>query len=102
MMYPFMTLDDNTEIVHSEMQPDHRVKVYIEKPDAEGSFPFCSVLLCRTIPGRRWPAAPPRLRSISLRCSQRAKSLEVLLSTNPIRPVFCGTVMAIPIEAPKR
>ncbi|OAD86411.1 hypothetical protein HMPREF2738_03607 [Clostridiales bacterium KLE1615] len=22
MMYPFMTLNDNTEIVHSEMKPD--------------------------------------------------------------------------------
>ena len=22
MMYPFMTLDDNTEVVHSEMLPD--------------------------------------------------------------------------------
>ena len=29
MMYPFMTLDDDTEIVHSEMLPDGRVKVYI-------------------------------------------------------------------------
>lgn len=35
MMYPFMTLDDDTEIVHSEMKPDGRVKVYLEKPDAE-------------------------------------------------------------------
>ena len=43
MMYPFMTLDDNTEIVHSEMQPDHRVKVYIEKPD-EKEFPLCGLL----------------------------------------------------------
>lgn len=32
MMYPYMTLNDNTEIVHSEMKPDGRVKVYIEKP----------------------------------------------------------------------
>ena len=38
MMYPFMTLDDNTEIVHSEMLPDARVKVYIEKPDAKDCF----------------------------------------------------------------
>ena len=38
MMYPFMTLDDNTEIVHSEMLPDHRVKVYLEKPDAKDCF----------------------------------------------------------------
>lgn len=38
MMYPFMTLDDNTEIVHSEMKPDGRVKVYMEKPDAKYCF----------------------------------------------------------------
>ena len=31
MMYPFMTLDDDTEIVHSDMLPDGRVKVYIER-----------------------------------------------------------------------
>lgn len=24
MMYPYMTLNDNTEIVHSEMRPDGR------------------------------------------------------------------------------
>ena len=29
MMYPFMTLNDNTEITHSEMKPDGKVKVYI-------------------------------------------------------------------------
>ena len=29
MMYPFMTLNDETEIVHSDMQNDGRVKVYI-------------------------------------------------------------------------
>ena len=38
MMYPFMTLDDDTEIVHSEMLPDGRVKVYMEKPDAKDCF----------------------------------------------------------------
>ncbi len=38
MLYPFMTLDDGTEIVHSEMKPDGRVKVYIEKPDAKYCF----------------------------------------------------------------
>lgn len=40
MMYPFMTLDDNTEIVHTEtMIKDEKesVKVYIEKP-VEGGF----------------------------------------------------------------
>ena len=37
MMYPFMTLEDNTEITHSEMQKDGSVKVYIETP-VEGGF----------------------------------------------------------------
>ena len=38
MMYPFMTLEDETEIVHSDMQDDGRVKVYIEKPDEKYGF----------------------------------------------------------------
>lgn len=38
MMYPYMTLNDDTEITHSEMFPDGRVKVYIETPDTEGGF----------------------------------------------------------------
>ena len=38
MMYPFMTLDDDTEIVHSDMLPDGRVKVYIERPDEKYGF----------------------------------------------------------------
>ena len=38
MMYPFMTLDDNTEIVHSEMLPERKVRVYIEKPDERDCF----------------------------------------------------------------
>ena len=38
MMYPFMTLNDETEIVHSEMKMDGRVKVYIEKPDEKDGF----------------------------------------------------------------
>ena len=37
MMYPFMQLEDNTEIVHSELLADEKVKVYIEKP-VEGGF----------------------------------------------------------------
>ena len=32
MVYPFMTLEDGTEIVHSEMKEDGSVKVFIEKP----------------------------------------------------------------------
>ncbi len=38
MMYPFMTLNDDTEITHSEMLPDGRVKVYIETPDERYCF----------------------------------------------------------------
>ncbi len=38
MMYPFMTLNDGTEIVHSNMQSDGRVKVCIETPDEKYCF----------------------------------------------------------------
>ena len=38
MLYPFMTLPDETEIVHSEMYDDGRVKVYIETPDEKDGF----------------------------------------------------------------
>lgn len=32
MMYPFMTLEDGTKIVHSEVLCDGTIKVYFEKP----------------------------------------------------------------------
>ena len=38
MMYPYMTLPDDTEITHSEMREDGSVEVYIETPDAKGGF----------------------------------------------------------------
>lgn len=38
MMYPFLTLNNDTEIVHSEMKSDGRVKVYIETPDLRDGF----------------------------------------------------------------
>lgn len=38
MMYTFMILNDNTEITHSEIKPDGRVKVYIETPDLKDGF----------------------------------------------------------------
>ena len=50
MMYPFMTLDDETEIVHSEMKEDGRVKVYIEKPDEKFGFRHATCWL----PGYEW------------------------------------------------
>lgn len=50
MMYPFLTLDDQTEIVHSEMKPDGRVKVYVEKPDEKDFFHNAVCWL----PGYQW------------------------------------------------
>ncbi len=47
MLYPFMTLDDNTEIVHSEnffVNGKERVKVEIEKP-IEGGFASAECIL---------------------------------------------------------
>ena len=38
MMYPVITLEDDTEIVHSHMLNDERVKVYIERPDEADCF----------------------------------------------------------------
>ena len=38
MMYPYLTLNDDTEITHSELRPDGRVKVYIETPDERDGF----------------------------------------------------------------
>ncbi|MCD8120049.1 MAG: hypothetical protein LUE29_11345 [Lachnospiraceae bacterium] len=38
MMYPYLTLGDDTEITHSEMREDGRVKVYIETPDLKDGF----------------------------------------------------------------
>ena len=50
MMYPFMTLDDGTEIVHSDMQPNGSVKVYLEKPDAKDCFHHATCYL----PDYKW------------------------------------------------
>ena len=52
MMYPFLTLDDGTEIVHSEMHSDGTVKVYMEKPDAKAPSRSCPA-------ARRSSARPP-------------------------------------------
>ena len=49
MMYPFIQLDDNTEIVHSEILENERVKVYIEKPTMGG---FCSAMCY--LPSYEW------------------------------------------------
>ncbi len=38
MMYPFLTLADDTEITHSEMHEDGRTRVYIETTDEKDGF----------------------------------------------------------------
>ena len=43
MMYPFLTLNDDTEITHSEMKADGKVKVWHGIP-VSGSW-------CRSDPG---------------------------------------------------
>ncbi len=45
MMYPFMTLENETEIVHSEMKPDGSVKIYMETPDEELGFKHATCYL---------------------------------------------------------
>ena len=50
MMYPFMTLNDDTEITHSEMKPDGKVKVYIETPDEKYCFKHATCWL----PDYKW------------------------------------------------
>ena len=49
-MYPFLTLDDGTEIVHSQILDDGKVQVYIEKPDSKDCFRSASCF----IPGYVW------------------------------------------------
>jgi hypothetical protein len=50
MMYPFLTLDDNTEIVHSELLKDGSVKVYMETPDEKLCFKHATCYL----PSYKW------------------------------------------------
>lgn len=38
MMYPFMTLNDETEIVYSDRKEDGTVKIYLETPDEKDGF----------------------------------------------------------------
>ena len=50
MKYPILTLNDDTEFVHSQMLADGSVEVYIEKPDATDGFHNASCYL----PSYRW------------------------------------------------
>ena len=44
MMYPYMTLNDDTEVTHSQVLTDGSVKVYIETP-VEGGFKNLTCIL---------------------------------------------------------
>lgn len=50
MMYPFLQLDDGTQIVHSEMLGGGNVRVYVEKPDEKDCFHNATCFL----PEYRW------------------------------------------------
>lgn len=50
MMYPFLTMNDHTEIVYSHLLDDGRVKIYVEKPDEHDGFHHAVCFL----PGCRW------------------------------------------------
>lgn len=45
MIVPFMTLDDDTEILYSEMLNNGEVKVYIETLDEEDGFLYMTCYL---------------------------------------------------------
>ena len=45
MMYPLATIDDNTEIVYSDVLVDGKIKVYIEKPDEKDGFHNATCIL---------------------------------------------------------
>lgn len=49
-MYPYLTLNDGTEIVHSEMLQDNTVVVYLEKADEKDGFHYASC----SLPGYEW------------------------------------------------
>ena len=44
MMHPYMTLNDDTEVTHSQVLKDGSVKVYIETP-VEGGFKNLTCIL---------------------------------------------------------
>ena len=75
MMYPFMTLDDGTEIVHSEMHEDGSVKGYMEKPDAKDGFHHAVCWL----PGYRWEDVSGLSQEELARCAEVIRSTAHLI-----------------------
>ena len=81
MMYPFLTLDDQTEIVHSEKLADGRVKVYIEKPDAVDGFHHATCYL----PDYQWEDV------VGFSEAEMARYREVVTSTAHLMLEFAET-----------
>lgn len=75
MMYPFMTLDDGIEIVHSGMRKDGSVKVYMEKPDEKDGFHYASCYL----PEYRWEDVYGLSESEIARCKEVIESTAHLI-----------------------
>jgi hypothetical protein len=74
-MYPFLTLDNGTEIVHSGVLPDHRVKVYMEKPDATDGFHHAVCYL----PDYQWEDTDGFSRAELSRCQEVIESTAHLI-----------------------
>lgn len=81
MMCPFLTLDDGTEITHSEMLSDSSVKVYIEKADEKDCFHHATCYL----PGYRWVDVS------GFSEAEMARYQEVVESTAHLILEFAGT-----------
>lgn len=73
MMYPFLTLDDQTEIVHSQLLDDGSVKVYVESRTKRIAFTMRRAF-CQNTAGKMFPASLKR-RFRSIRKSSRLRRI---------------------------
>ena len=81
MMYPFLQIDGDTEIVHSDLLPSGEVKVYVEKPDAADGFHHASCFL----PPYRWEDV------VGFTAEEIARYQEVIESTAHLIMEFAQT-----------
>ena len=93
MMYPFLTLDDSAEIVHSEMKPDGQVKVYVEKPDEKDFFHNAVCWL----PGFRWEEINGFSEAELARYDEVIRSVAHLILEFSQRPDKMGFVEAMSV-----
>lgn len=74
MIYPFMTLNDNTEITHTEVLPDGNVKVYVETP-VYGGFHSAEC----TLPSNTWEKINGYTKKEMIYYKEFIKSLEDII-----------------------